>query len=129
MQWGPIAGAGGAGGIPTQSADRYSVDYSEGAVLSSDGTNAFWSQIGTNGWAIARIWTHGYVGGGYKSGAPWRNVNRTVHSTDTSTNLGDTWIDLVLIWQDLSQITDTGSTLWRTPIEFFQLYFWFQYDN
>ena len=90
LQWGPIAGAGGAGGIPTQSADRYSADYSEGAVLSSDGTNAFWSQTGTNGWAIARIWTHGYVGGGYKSGAPWRNVNRTVHSTDTSTNLGDT---------------------------------------
>ena len=39
---------------------------------------------------LQRIWTHGYVGGGYKSGAPWRNVNRTVHSTDTSTNLGDT---------------------------------------
>ena len=39
---------------------------------------------------MARIFTHGYVGGGYRSGSPWRNVNRTVHATDTSTNLGDT---------------------------------------
>ena len=34
------------------------------------------------------ITTH-YVGGGYKDGTPWRNVNRTVASTDTTTNLGD----------------------------------------
>ena len=91
VEWGPIAGAGG-GGTPDQSDDRYSEDYSRGAILRSDGTNAFWSFDGENdtGWATARIWTHGYVGGGYRGGSPWRNVNRTVHSTDTSTNLGDT---------------------------------------
>jgi hypothetical protein len=35
------------------------------------------------------IYTHGYVGGGYKDSSPWRNVNRTVHTTDVTTNLGD----------------------------------------
>ena len=35
------------------------------------------------------IYTRGYVSGGYKASSPWRNVNRTQHSTDTSTNLGD----------------------------------------
>ena len=89
VEWGPIAGAGG--GTPTQSTDRYSEDYSVDAVLKSDGTNAYWSLGGGDGnaWAMARIWTHGYVGGGYRSSSPWNNVNRTVHSTDTSTNLGD----------------------------------------
>ena len=90
VQWGPIAGAGG-GGTPDQSADRYSADYSVGAVLRSDGTDAYWDISGApTGWGMSRIWTHGYVGGGYQNGSPWRNVNRTVHSTDTSTNLGDT---------------------------------------
>ena len=41
------------------------------------------------GWYRARIITHGYVGGGYKDSSPWRNVNRTIHSTDATTNLGD----------------------------------------
>ena len=88
VQWGPIAGAGG---VPAQSADRYSTDYSVSAVLKSDGTETYWSFDGGNpsGWSYARIWTHGYVGGGYRSSSPWRNVNRTVHSTDTSTDLGD----------------------------------------
>lgn len=89
-QWGPIAGAGG-GGTPDQSTDRYSEQYSVGAILRSNGTEAYWSFDGENdtGWATARIWTHGYVGGGYQNSSPWRNVNRTVHSTDTTTNLGD----------------------------------------
>ena len=34
------------------------------------------------GWSRARVITHGYVGGGYKDSSPWRNVNRTIHSTD-----------------------------------------------
>lgn len=89
VEWGPIAGAGG--GTPNQSTDRYSFDYSKGAVLKSDGTNAYWEIAGqSTEWSMARIWTHGYVGGGYQSGSPWNNVNRTVHSTDTSTNLGNT---------------------------------------
>jgi hypothetical protein len=88
-QWGPIAGAGG--GTPDQSTDRYDANYSVGAILRSNGTEAFWSFDGENdtGWATARIWTHGYVGGGYRNSSPWSNINRTVHSTDTTTNLGD----------------------------------------
>lgn len=35
------------------------------------------------------IYTRGYVSGGYQNSSPWRNVNRTVHYTDTTTNLGD----------------------------------------
>lgn len=35
------------------------------------------------------IYTHGYVSGGYKDSSPWKNVNRTVHATDITTNLGD----------------------------------------
>ncbi len=41
------------------------------------------------GWSRARVITHGYVGGGYKDSSPWRNVNRTIHSTDVTTDLGD----------------------------------------
>ena len=40
-------------------------------------------------WSRSRIITHGFVGGGYKNNSPWKNVNRTNHSNDTSTNLGD----------------------------------------
>jgi hypothetical protein len=43
----------------------------------------------TNSFKYRTIYTHGYVSGGYKDVTPWRNVNRTVHSTDTTTNLGD----------------------------------------
>lgn len=35
------------------------------------------------------IYTRGYMSGGYKSSSPWKNSNRTVHSTDITTNLGD----------------------------------------
>ena len=35
------------------------------------------------------IITTSYVLGGYKSGVPWKNVNRMVHATDACTNLGD----------------------------------------
>ena len=35
------------------------------------------------------IYTRGYVSNGYASSSPWKNVNRTVHTTDTTTNLGD----------------------------------------
>ena len=89
-EWGPIAGAAGGAALPDQSTDRYSVNYSVKAQLMSDGTNAYWShENGASSWAQARIWTHGYTGGGYRGGSPWKNVNRTVHSNDTTTNLGD----------------------------------------
>ena len=35
------------------------------------------------------IYTKGYMTGGYKSGSPWRNVNKTIHATDLTSNLGD----------------------------------------
>jgi hypothetical protein len=35
------------------------------------------------------IYTRGYMMCGYQSSSPWRNTNRTIHSTDTTTNLGD----------------------------------------
>ena len=89
LEWGPIAGSGG--GTPDQSTNRYSDNYSVNAVLKSDGTDAYWSLDGTDTeWSMARIWTHGYVGGGYKNSSPWNNVNRCLHATDTCTNLGNT---------------------------------------
>ena len=35
------------------------------------------------------IYTRGYMLGGYASSTPWKNVNKTQHSTDMTTNLGD----------------------------------------
>ena len=35
------------------------------------------------------IYTRGYTHCGYQNSSPWRNTNRTIHSTDTTTNLGD----------------------------------------
>lgn len=43
----------------------------------------------TNTFRYRTIYTHGYVLGGYKDSSPWKNVNRTVHATDITTNLGD----------------------------------------
>ena len=58
--------------------------------MKSDGTNTYWAfDAGDNDWSSARIWTHGYVAGGYKNTSSWRTVNRTVHSTDVTTNIGD----------------------------------------
>ncbi len=34
-------------------------------------------------------YTQGYVMGGYRNSSPWKNVNRTIHATDVTTNLGD----------------------------------------
>ena len=58
------------------------------AMPNSRGTNA----SGTNRcgmWERSRIITHGFVGGGYKDSSPWKNVNRTQHSNDSTTDLGD----------------------------------------
>lgn len=40
-------------------------------------------------WSRSRIITHGFTAGGYKDSSPWKNVNRTVHSSDSTSNLGD----------------------------------------
>lgn len=42
-----------------------------------------------NSFLYRTIYTKGYMSGGYKSGSPWRNVNKTIHATDMTTNLGD----------------------------------------
>lgn len=43
----------------------------------------------SNSFKYRTIYTRGYVSAGYRNSSPWRNVNRTVHTTDVSTNLGD----------------------------------------
>ena len=40
-----------------------------------------------------QIITQGYMLGGYQNGSLWSNVNRVVHSTDTTSNLGDGYVD------------------------------------
>lgn len=42
-----------------------------------------------NSFRYRSIYTRGYVSGGYKSSSPWKNTNRTQHTTDITTNLGD----------------------------------------
>lgn len=58
-----------------------------GAVLKSDGVNAFWEIVVSfeAGFAITR----GYPAAGYQSASSWRNVNRCTHATFTMSNLGD----------------------------------------
>jgi hypothetical protein len=46
----------------------------------------FWQQTD---FKLRVIYIQGYMMGGYQGGSPWRNVNRTVHATDITTNLGD----------------------------------------
>lgn len=42
-----------------------------------------------NNFRYRTIFTRGYTAAGYKNSSPWANINRTVHSTDVTTNLGD----------------------------------------
>ena len=42
-----------------------------------------------NSFLYRTIYTRGYTSCGYQNSSPWKNVNRTVHTTDTTTNLGD----------------------------------------
>ena len=44
---------------------------------------------GRTTWRYRTVINRGYMAGGYRSSVPWQNVNRTNHSTDTSTNLGN----------------------------------------
>lgn len=44
-------------------------------------------------WRYRQIINYNYMTGGYKNSSLWSNVNRTVVSTDTTTNLGDGNID------------------------------------
>jgi len=51
------------------------------------------SDINPNPWnntfLYRTIYTRGYMHCGYQNSSPWRNTNRTMHNTDTTTNLGD----------------------------------------
>ena len=50
-----------------------------------------WQQVavGDGGFKYRTVITTSFVQGGYKSGTPYNNVNRMVHSTDVCTNLGN----------------------------------------
>lgn len=41
------------------------------------------------GFRYRTIYTRGYISAGYKSSSPWRSVNRIIHATDVTVNLGD----------------------------------------
>jgi hypothetical protein len=65
-----------------------------GAYLQAGSNNtAFWSYPGSQTvsgtFATRSILTHGYMAGGYKGGAPWRSLNKTWHSSDTTIYLGE----------------------------------------
>lgn len=63
-----------------------------GRYYSWDGSSwGIKGDLGSNTFLYRTIVTRGYVSCGYKSSSPWRNINRCVHSTDTTTNLGDLW--------------------------------------
>lgn len=65
-----------------------------GIVYVWDGT---WTTFGDtqtqnpfkNSFLYRSIYTKGYMHGGYRNSSPWRTVNKTIHSTDVTTNQGD----------------------------------------
>ena len=58
------------------------------AMPNSRGSNAS-GKNRAGSWYRSRIITHGFTAGGYKNSSPWKNVNRTKHSDDSTSNLGD----------------------------------------
>ena len=73
-----------------------SLDLTSAGLYIYDGTG--WTQNAaantpniflSNMFLYRTIYTRGYTSNGYAASSPWRNVNRTVHTTDVSTNLGD----------------------------------------
>ncbi len=69
---------------------------SGGLYIYSNGTwNSSAEDLGilnpyNNTFKYRTIFTRGYTAAGYKNTTPWSNINRTVHATDITTNLGDT---------------------------------------
>ena len=59
------------------------------AMPNSKGGNVSGKASRAGSWYRSRIITHGFTAGGYKDSSPWKNVNRTDHSTDATTDLGD----------------------------------------
>jgi hypothetical protein len=70
----------------TSSGEYYIYDGSGWTTLASQVSPNVYS---VNPFKYRTIYTRGYTSAGYASSTPWRNVNRTQHSTDITTNLGD----------------------------------------
>jgi hypothetical protein len=72
---------------------------SAGSPLYNDGLNAYWAYPGEShtvvggglggDWRYRTILTHGYQAAGYKGYSPWKTVNKTWHSTDTTYCCGE----------------------------------------
>lgn len=72
---------------------------SAGSPLYNDGLNAYWAYPGEahsvvggglgGDWRYRTILTHGYQAAGYKGYSPWKTVNKTWHSTDTTYCCGE----------------------------------------
>lgn len=63
--------------------------YDSNSSWTTTGDTQTVNPFGTNPFKYRSIYTRGYVAGGYKDSTPWRNVNRTAHATDVTTNIGD----------------------------------------
>lgn len=91
-----------------------------GATIMSDGSNFYWSYPGsvTFGatWRYRSIFTHGYLAGGYKGSNPWRAINKTWHSTDTTYFVGDQ-LDRAAAYVDGS-FSDYNGYVWGTSEAF-----------
>jgi hypothetical protein len=61
---------------------------SVGAVLRSDGTNAFWDDTPLLSPYYRGSVVRGYTIGGYQNAVAYNTAYKTIHSTDTTTNLG-----------------------------------------
>jgi len=69
--------------LPTQSNPG-----TRGAVLRSDGSDAYWDNDSMERYSGGYV-LRGYTLAGYKNSTSWKNVNRTDHASDTTYDLGD----------------------------------------
>lgn len=74
---------------PTAGMIRFNTETN--SMESYDSVLSSWTRLSPPGstFRFRTIITRGYMLCGYKDSSPWRNVNRTNHSTDITTNLGD----------------------------------------
>jgi hypothetical protein len=73
--------------LPPQFPESAGENSTVGAVLKSDGTNAYW-ELSVN-FADGFQITRGYPAAGYRNSSAWRNINRCTHSTFSNSNIGD----------------------------------------
>jgi hypothetical protein len=88
----------GASSAPSSAAGKVYFNSTYGSLqnYSEMGDTSAWRAVadtgndqGWEGWQMRVVYVQGYMMGGYRSSSPWKNVNRTVHATDVTTNLGD----------------------------------------